>query len=156
MLRTFLVSWRDTGYLFGHHIISILRKDLFVLGLTDLVMFLSTFVCLLLQKAVYRGVISWNRSGWILQHVHSGLTHADLVLARDLPCRLGWMDFLPGMGMASDRFHRPSLSCFCHETTFLRILHRLAIKSISKARTTPTGTRKNGSLRFRRIRTTCP
>jgi hypothetical protein len=68
-LRTFLVSYRTTGRLFGHQILSILGNDLFVLGLFDAAMFASTFLCVLLQKAVYRGWISWKQSGWILQHV---------------------------------------------------------------------------------------
>jgi hypothetical protein len=52
-----------------------LRKDLFVMAAFDAAMFASTFVCVLLQKAVYRGWITWTRSGWILQHVH---LHVDI------------------------------------------------------------------------------
>lgn len=48
---------------------SILKKDLVVLALTDLVMFLATFFCVLLQKAVFYRWISWNSVGWKLQHV---------------------------------------------------------------------------------------
>jgi hypothetical protein len=69
MLRTFLVSYRATGRLFGQHILSILRKDLLVLGLTDAIMFASTFICVILQKLVYYRWIRWNGLGWILQHV---------------------------------------------------------------------------------------
>jgi sterol O-acyltransferase len=69
MIRTFLVSYRLTGALFGPHIIGILRKDLFVLALTDFLMFASTFLCVALQKAVLKGWISWNGAGWKLQHV---------------------------------------------------------------------------------------
>ena len=49
--------------------LSILRKDVFVLGLTDAVMFGATFLCVLLQKAVYHRWINWNSWGWIIQHV---------------------------------------------------------------------------------------
>jgi hypothetical protein len=57
------------GYLFGHHMLSVLRKDVFVLGVTDAVMFGATFVCVCLQKAVWMRWIDWNSRGWILQHV---------------------------------------------------------------------------------------
>ena len=57
------------GYLFGHHMLSILRKDVFVLGITDGVMFGATFLCVVLQKAVWKRWIDWNSWGWILQHV---------------------------------------------------------------------------------------
>jgi sterol O-acyltransferase len=73
------VSYRDTGYLFGHQILSILRKDVFVLGITDGVMFGSTFLCVVLQKSVFQGWINWNNWGWLLQHVtflFRGLTKA--------------------------------------------------------------------------------
>jgi len=92
MIRTFLISYRATGYLFGHYILSILRKDLFVLGLTDLVMFLSTFFCLLQQKAIYQRYISWDGSGWIIQHVLALFYVANIGMARNLPwrsCRMG-------------------------------------------------------------------
>jgi hypothetical protein len=51
--------------------LSILRKDVFVLGLTDAVMFGATFLCVVLQKAVYHRWINWNSWGWIIQHVLS-------------------------------------------------------------------------------------
>jgi len=68
-LRTFLVSYRTNGRLFGYQMVSMLRKDLLVLAAFDVAIFASTFICVVLQKAVYHGWISWNRSGWILQHV---------------------------------------------------------------------------------------
>jgi len=68
-LRTFLVSYRTKGRLFGYQMVSILKKDLIVLAVFDGAIFASTFICVVLQKAVYRRWISWNRSGWILQHV---------------------------------------------------------------------------------------
>ena len=68
-IRTFLVSYRTTGRLFGHNIISILKKDVIVLGFFDAFMFASTFLCVPLQQAIYRRWITWNGWGWILQHV---------------------------------------------------------------------------------------
>src|SRR5271163_2767783 len=53
-IRTFLISYRTTGHLFGHKILSILRKDLLVMALTDGVMFAVTFVNVVIQKAVYK------------------------------------------------------------------------------------------------------
>jgi sterol O-acyltransferase len=57
--------------------LTVLKKDLVVLAAFDAAMFAATFVCVLLQKAVYRGWISWTRSGWILQHV---LLHINISL----------------------------------------------------------------------------
>ena len=68
-IRTILVSYRTTGHLFGQQILSILKKDVFVLALTDGVMFASTFLNVLVQKAVYHRWLSWNGLGWKLQHV---------------------------------------------------------------------------------------
>jgi len=68
-IRTFLVSYRQTGHLFGHQMLSILRKDLFVLAATDATMFGVTFLNVLLQKAIYKRWLSWNNWGWKIQHV---------------------------------------------------------------------------------------
>jgi sterol O-acyltransferase len=76
-IRTFLVSYRITGRLFGHNIISILKKDVIILGLFDAFMFASTFLCVPLQKAVHRRWITWNGWGWILQHVTPTTMTAD-------------------------------------------------------------------------------
>jgi hypothetical protein len=69
MLRSCLVSYRETGRFFGYRILSILQNDLFVLGLTDGAMFASTFSCVVLQKMIYYRWIRWGGLGWILQHV---------------------------------------------------------------------------------------
>lgn len=45
------------------------HKDVLVLGLTDGVLCGSTIFCLLLQRAIEKGYLSWNRSGWITQNV---------------------------------------------------------------------------------------
>ncbi|KAL2221437.1 MBOAT, membrane-bound O-acyltransferase family-domain-containing protein [Thermoascus aurantiacus ATCC 26904] len=44
------------------------HKDVLVLGLTDGVLCGSTIFCLLLQRAIEKGYLSWNRSGWIIQN----------------------------------------------------------------------------------------
>lgn len=86
-IRTFLVSYRTTGRFFGYKILSILRKDLFVLGLTDAVMFAVTFINVFIQKLVYRRYISWNGAGYKLQHVpplfRITFTGMDFVRAND-------------------------------------------------------------------------
>jgi sterol O-acyltransferase len=72
-IRTSLISYRTTGRLFGHKMLSLLRNDLFVLALTDGVMFGVTFLNVAIQKAVYKRYISWNGAGYKLQHVPPSL-----------------------------------------------------------------------------------
>jgi len=103
MVRTFLYSYRTTGYLFGHHMLSILRKDVFVLGLTDAVMFGATFLCVVLQKAVYHRWINWNSWGWIIQHVLPPVvvwgTYSRFGRARFSPESLGGLFSVNGNGL---------------------------------------------------------
>ena len=77
-LSTFLLlvkvaanNWKAYGSIFGpNQILAMMfHRDVIVLGLTDGVLCGSTVFCLLLQKVVMRGWLSWNRSGWIIQHV---------------------------------------------------------------------------------------
>jgi sterol O-acyltransferase len=126
-IRTFLVSYRATGQFFGHRILSILRKDLFVLGITDAVMFASTFICVLLQQAVYRRWISWNGWGWKLQHVGSIKVLLIVDMASLLPWWNNWLGFLQRMGMASNCFHCVTLFSAIDETTFICILQWMVI-----------------------------
>jgi len=80
------------GYLFGHHMLSILRKDVFVLGITDGVMFGATFLCVVLQKAVWKRWIDWNSWGWILQHVLIRFPRS-LSPSIFIPCNLNFLNF---------------------------------------------------------------
>lgn len=64
-------NWRTYGSIFGGNEIVhlMLSRDVLVLGLTDGIMCASTVVCLLLQKVIAHGYLSWDRTGWILQNV---------------------------------------------------------------------------------------
>ena len=44
-------------------------RDVLVLGITDGVMCMATSFCILLQKVILKGYLSWNREGWIIQNV---------------------------------------------------------------------------------------
>lgn len=64
-------SWRQYGSIFGQNEIVklMMSKDLVLLGVTDGVMCAVTVFSLALQKLVLRGWISWDRGGWVIQHV---------------------------------------------------------------------------------------
>ena len=66
-------NWKVYGSIFGRNeIMTIMfHHDVLVLGLTDGVMCASTAFCLLLQKTIARGYLSWNKQGWIIQNVSS-------------------------------------------------------------------------------------
>lgn len=71
-------NWSLYGSIFGgNEILSLtLQRDLLVLGLTDGVLCASTAFCLLLQRLILAGYLSWDRQGWIVQNVshYSSLT----------------------------------------------------------------------------------
>lgn len=71
LVRIAASNWKVHGNVFGRNeILSMMfRHDVTVLGLTDGVMAASTVFCFLLQKAISAGYLSWNREGWIIQHV---------------------------------------------------------------------------------------
>lgn len=64
-------NWKFHGSIFGPNEIMrmMFHEDVLVLGLTDGVMCASTTFCLVLQKAILAGYISWNKHGWIIQNV---------------------------------------------------------------------------------------
>ena len=64
-------NWKIHGSIFGRNEIMrmMFHRDVLVLGLTDGVMCASTAFCLILQKAILAGYLTWNRHGWILQNV---------------------------------------------------------------------------------------
>ncbi len=64
-------NWKTYGSVFGRNEILQLmfHRDVLVLGISDGVLCGVTGICLLLQKAIYRGWLSWDRSGWIIQNV---------------------------------------------------------------------------------------
>lgn len=52
-------------YGFSSQIVEILARDLIWIGLTDLAMYLCTYFVFAVHYLVKRGVISWDKSGWI-------------------------------------------------------------------------------------------
>ncbi|OQD70142.1 hypothetical protein PENDEC_c026G05809 [Penicillium decumbens] len=64
-------NWRVYGTIWGNNeIIRLMfRKDLLVLGLTDIVLCVSTVFCLGLQRAIRGGYLHWNGLGWVLQNI---------------------------------------------------------------------------------------
>ncbi|KAH0028710.1 acyl-CoA/sterol acyltransferase, partial [Aureobasidium melanogenum] len=64
-------NWKEHGSIFGgNEVFKIMfGHDVLILGLTDGVMVFSSILGFLLQKAVVRNYISWNRSGWIIQNL---------------------------------------------------------------------------------------
>lgn len=64
-------NWQVYGSIFGRNEIltMMFHRDVLVLGLTDGLICASTVVCLLLQKTIVAGYLSWNKQGWIIQNV---------------------------------------------------------------------------------------
>ena len=64
-------NWRVYGSIFGpNEILTLMfRRDVILLGVTDLAMMSCTAFCLLLQKVVLAGYLSWNKQGWIVQNI---------------------------------------------------------------------------------------
>ena len=62
-------NWRIYGNILGQNELYTLmfRRDVVVLGLSDVAMMLSTVFCLVLQKAIFARWISWDGLGWIIQ-----------------------------------------------------------------------------------------
>lgn len=71
LVRITAMNWNVHGNVFGRNeILSLMfHREVLVLGLTDGFMCASTVFCLLLQKTISAGFLSWNRHGWIIQHV---------------------------------------------------------------------------------------
>lgn len=64
-------NWQVYGSVFGRNEIltMMFHRDVLVLGLTDVFLCVSTVFCLLLQKTILAGYLSWNKQGWIIQNV---------------------------------------------------------------------------------------
>jgi sterol O-acyltransferase len=69
LVRIAAQNYRDLGSMFGRAEILHLMvdRDLFVMLTTDGLMCISTTFCLLLQRCISRGYLTWDRSGWIIQ-----------------------------------------------------------------------------------------
>ena len=71
MMKLVAENWRQYGNILGTNEIMglMFHRDVMVLGLSDGVMCAATGFGLILQKLIFHGVISWNKSGWIIQSV---------------------------------------------------------------------------------------
>jgi sterol O-acyltransferase len=71
MMKLAAENWRQYGNILGTNEIMglMFHRDVMVLGLSDGVMCAGTGFGLILQKLIFHGVISWNKSGWIIQSV---------------------------------------------------------------------------------------
>ncbi|KAJ5990872.1 hypothetical protein N7522_011079 [Penicillium canescens] len=71
LLKVVANNWRIHGTIWGkNEIIRLMfAKDVFVLGLTDLVLCWSTIFCLVVQRAVFKGYLRWSGSGWLIQNI---------------------------------------------------------------------------------------
>lgn len=64
-------NWKVYGSIFGRNEIlaMMFHRDVLLLGITDGIICFCTVFCLLLQRLILAGYISWNGSGWIIQNV---------------------------------------------------------------------------------------
>ncbi|KAL3424372.1 Sterol O-acyltransferase 2 [Phlyctema vagabunda] len=71
VLRIAGANWRESGNVLGTNEIMAMmfHRDVLVLAISDGVLCGSTGFGFLLQKAIQKGWLSWNRVGWILQSV---------------------------------------------------------------------------------------
>ncbi|MCJ1383717.1 acyl-CoA/sterol acyltransferase [Xylographa soralifera] len=63
-------NWRAHGNILGPSELleMMFDREVFVMGATDVVLCSSTVFCLVLQKAILAGYLSWSKSGWIIQN----------------------------------------------------------------------------------------
>lgn len=70
VIRQLIYNYLDRDHVFGERIFKILRKDLIFVALTDLFMYFGSYFCFILQFAIKKGYISWQRQGIFLQNVY--------------------------------------------------------------------------------------
>lgn len=69
IIKSMHINYLRSHTLLGTHIINILRRDLFKVALVDLCMYLATYFGVFLQLLVKHSLVSWARTGWIIQNV---------------------------------------------------------------------------------------
>jgi sterol O-acyltransferase len=71
MIKLAAENWRQHGNILGSNEIMglMFHRDVMVLGLSDGVMCGVTGFGLILQKLIFKGLLSWDREGWIIQSV---------------------------------------------------------------------------------------
>jgi len=86
MMKIAAENWRKYGNILGTNEIMglMFHRDVMVLGLSDGVMCAATGFGLILQELISRGLISWNKGGWIIQSVCSATsqTHIHMKFVR--------------------------------------------------------------------------
>lgn len=71
MIKLAAENWRQHGNVLGSNEIMglMFHRDLMVLGISDGVMCGVTGFGLILQKIIFKGFLSWDREGWIIQSI---------------------------------------------------------------------------------------
>jgi hypothetical protein len=133
MIKLAAENWRQHGNVLGSNEIMglMFHRDVMVLGLSDGVMCGVTGFGLILQKLVFKGFVSWDREGWIIQSVSfriSNLVPIHLMqclidLGGILPCWSAWMDLISGMAMDAYCIFRPPWSRDAYEAAQLCLLY---------------------------------
>ena len=74
-------NYRDYGSILGtNQMMKIMfSHDVFVLGITDGVMFVATAMSYFIQKLVLKGWLRWDREGWLIQNLWQSLYLASVV-----------------------------------------------------------------------------
>ena len=74
-------NWRTYGSILGRNEIMemMFQRDVLVLGMTDVAMLSSTLFGFILQHIIFRGYLSWNKSGWIIQNVWQSFFLASII-----------------------------------------------------------------------------
>jgi hypothetical protein len=95
MLKLAAENWQNYGNILGTNEIMglMFHRDVMLLGLSDGVMCAATGFGLIMQKLIIKGVISWNKEGWIVQSVCDNIFRCFLENSRKLAdntyCRYG-------------------------------------------------------------------
>lgn len=71
LLRVASLNWRNYGSVFGgaELLQMMFDREAVVMGLLDGIMTIGTVFCLVLQKLVVKGYLTWDGSGWIIQNI---------------------------------------------------------------------------------------
>jgi hypothetical protein len=133
MIKLAAENWRQHGNILGSNEIMglMFHRDVMVLGLSDGVMCGVTGFGLILQKLIFKGFLSWDRQGWIIQSVRDQLRDLLITCLTEHMSDLGnflhrccpWLDVIPGMAVDAHCVLCPPWSCYAHEAAQLCILY---------------------------------
>ena len=88
-VKTLLQHYRETGHYFKGTLLFLYQVDIWDLAAVDALMVSSSVFVYVLQVAVHRG-LSWNRYGYIIEHVWQTL-YLGLVVRRSYTGNWGWI-----------------------------------------------------------------